>query len=615
MSTLNDLGSISSNLRDRDHATKIFVDGNYELAPKYNFLYYVHIESTVYDKSKNIGMLVKSAQLPRFNVELRKSNLYNKTSWTQTKINYESVNIVFHDDNADTVRDFWREYFKYYYLDTNNPETTFDAMLKNKYSESRTSNDWGYTAKQNEPFIKKITIYSLHQKKFSSYSLMNPVIKSFQHGEHQYGASSEGMQNSMTVEYESVLYSQGKVVEDQIPGFLDLRYDVHPSPLIPAGGGTASIAGQGGLLETINQVGDDIQQGNFGAALFKGIQGVRNASNIDLKNAAVGELLDIGKNILRGNNGTKNIFIPTISGVSDRIGDLLNFGGSQGVNSKPNWLVSASNIGAMARTGFTRINQEVTDATARITNLIPKGITNGLPGIGSLLSVSPLIETLSVTELQSTPLLAQTASTLATESQPTPLLEQTASAAGIESQSISPLLRTVSTSGTESHPTPLLRTASTLAAELQPTPLLSRSVSVSSPEFVPDTSQLNQVPDIKLSSNQVSINDAQTKSTLRYNLNVAQQNKTQLLIEINSLKEQQQIAQDTIVTLISKRNNLLEEYEEFRNMPLINQLKLLIAQQEEFIEKNLLTINDKNLLVTQINKQIDFFNLKLSGTV
>ena len=535
MSIINDLGSISSNLRDRAHATKIFVDGNYQLAPKYNFLYYVHIESTVYDKSKNIGMLVKSAQLPKFSLDLKKANVYNKTSWTQTKINYDPVSIVFHDDNADTVRDFWREYFKYYYRDTYNTETVFGTMLKTKYSDARPSNNWGYTQAQNEPFLKKITIYSLHKKRFSSYSLMNPIIRSFQHGEHQYG-SSETMQNSMTVEYESVLYSQGNVIENEIPGFLDLRYDNHPSPLTPAGGGTASIAGQGGLLETISQVGDDIEQGNVGAALFKGVQGLRNASNMDLKNAAIGELLDMGKDILRGNNGTKNIFIPTTVGEGD----------SQGINSKPKWLASGNNIASMIRSGVSRINQEVTAATSFLSKSAPQGQFDAFPGIGSLLSLSSIDNSL------------------------------------------------VSTSSTST--------------------VLPQALSSSGSTF-PAESELNQVSDIKLSTNQVSLNDSHTKSTLRYNLSIAQQNKVQLQIEINSLKEQQQIAQDTIATLINKRNELLEEYEEFRNYLLINQLLLLIEQQQEFIATNTKTIDTKNNMITQFNNQIDVINIKLAGTV
>lgn len=495
MSILNDLGSTSTNLRDRAHATKIFVDGNYNLAPKYSFLYYVHIESTVSDKSKNIGMLVKSASLPKFSIDVEESNGYNRIIYTQTRIKYDPVNIVFHDDNANTVRDFWKEYFTYYYRDHDNTETSYAAMASTRYDLDRQFNKWGYTPRQDDQFLKKITIYSLHKKRFSAYSLMNPMIKSFQHGEHQAG-QSETMQNSMTVVYESVLYSEGKVVEDTIPGFLDLRYDKHPSPLTPAGGGTASILGEGGLLETAGEIGADIEQGNIGSAIFKGIQGIQNLGKMDLKQAAVGELFDIGKNILRGNDVTKNIFVPSLSGSSDnKLGGLLNIGNTlkQGISSASGWLSSASSIGSLAKSGLNRINQEVTDATSFLTKSAPKNFTSALSGIGSLLPFGKA----ALTSAQ-------------------------------------------------------LQTLDLLANDIDKLQLDNTNLDLGND--IP----LNQAAQVKAPIQQVSMNESRLKVNLQYNRNNAQQNKINLQIEINNFKEQQQMAQDAINNLIVKRNSLNE---------------------------------------------------------
>jgi hypothetical protein len=548
MSILNDLGSISSNLRDRAHATKIFVDGNYQLAPKYSFLYYVHIESTVFAKSKDIGMLVKSVQLPRFSIDLKKYNAYNKTSWAQTKLNYDTISIAFHDDNADSVRDFWQAYFKYYYRDTDNNEPKFSEMVKTKYDKIRPSNNWGYTPIQDEPFLKKITIYSLHKKRFSSYALMNPIIKSFQHGEHQAGLN-EVMQNSITLDYESVLYSEGDVTEDEIPGFLDLRYDNHPSPLTPAGGGTASILGTGGILETVSQVGKDISAGNFNiGTAFRGIQGLRNASSMDLKGAAVSELLDIGKNILRGNDVTKNIFVPSFpNSVDNKIGNFLNISNtvSQGISSGAKWL--SGSIGAIGKPVVDRINQEVTDATSFLSGVAPKGITNPLPKIGLLLNLPDISR-------------------------------------------VSPLL--------------------TLNTER--TPQLANSMATTSAIKSNSEIQLNQATGIRSPLNQGSLNSPQLKSSLQYNLNSAMQNKIDLQVEISKIADQQQMILDSISVLTNKKEYLVDE-NATNNFLLIKQLSMQIDQQHTMFLNNEEIVNTKNKLVSQVNEKIKLLNAKLSG--
>ena len=501
MSILNDLGSISTNLRDRAHATKIFVDGNYSRAPKQSFLYYVNIES-MSDNSKNVGVLVKSVGLPKFNIDLKKSNAYNKPSFTQTKINYEPITIVFHDDNSDTIRNFWFEYFNYYYRDTDNNQQKFGAIVKSKYNENRPSNNWGYTPKEDEPFFKKITIYSLHQKQFSAYILMNPIIKSFQHGEHQAG-SNEVMQNSMTIEYESVLYTYGKITKNTVPGFLDLWYDMHPSPLTPAGGGTASILGQGGLAETADEAMNDLAEGNYGAALFKGVQGLKNASSMDLKKAATGELMDIGKNVLRGNDPTKNIFVPNLA---DWAGKLKG-----------------------------KSTSEAEEAAADNTFNNRLVVTTGIRQISNAHD-------------------------------------------NLRNQSL---------------------TADLLSADTIDTTI----------ELGLDAADQLRAP-----TNQGSINGIQSKSSLQYNQNIAQQTKIALQIEINTAKDQQQLAIDAINSINNKIANLLSNGN-INATPLIKQLTQQIDQQYAIIDLNENTIVSKTKLVTQLDERIKLINMKLQGIV
>lgn len=363
-------------LRDYAHASKLFVADNYRLMPKLGFLYHVAIET--HQPTSNpmgpseVGMLAKAVQLPKFSVDLKKYNAYNRPNYAQTKISYDPINITFHDDSADVVRNFWFDYYNYYYRDADYDEGIYAA--ETKYSPTRPTDRWGFTPKSPGPFLKSIRIYSLHQKRFTEYVLINPKIKSFRHGDHQAG-SNETMQHDMTVEYESVLYYYGSVSANSTKGFLDLHYDKHPSPLTPAGGGTLSIFGQGGLAQTADEVIGDLAKGNYGSAIFKGIQGLQNAKNMDLKKAAIGEILAAGTGVLRGNNPTNSIFVPSLPGLANNVGTIgAKFGlggllsgggiGGGGVGGGSSWLAAGAALGISALSGGRTPSQEITNATS-----------------------------------------------------------------------------------------------------------------------------------------------------------------------------------------------------------------------------------------------------------
>ena len=70
------------NIKDYQHAARLFVDNNYELSPKYTWLFHVYFdlnpELTSVNQQKQIeaGMLVKSADLPRFRIDSKTYNNY-----------------------------------------------------------------------------------------------------------------------------------------------------------------------------------------------------------------------------------------------------------------------------------------------------------------------------------------------------------------------------------------------------------------------------------------------------------------------------------------------------------------------------------------------------------
>ena len=381
------------NLRDQRHASKLFVDDQYKLLPKMGYLYHVFFDidtgaafpdPTNPNNIRELGLLVKNVSLPKFTVDTKRYNAYNRPNYAQTKVNYDAINIGFHDDSANVVRNFWFDYYNYYYRDADYDEALYGGA--HKYEPTRPTDKWGYSPRNNvaQPYLKSIRIYSLHQKKFSEYVLLNPIIKSFRHGEHAAG-QNEIIGHEMTIEYESVLYYYGTTSSNTVKGFADLHYDKMPSPLTPAGGGTKSILGPGGLLDMGDDVIHDIKDGNYGSALFKGLKGLKNASSMDLKKAAIGEVLAMGTGVLRGNNPQNNIFVPSlpslggaVSSIGGQLGisGLLSGGGFGGGGS---WLAGAAGLGLTALASNGTRSEEMTDASSYLEGIAPYSEYNEFP--------------------------------------------------------------------------------------------------------------------------------------------------------------------------------------------------------------------------------------------
>lgn len=226
---------------DRSHASKIFVANNYGLSPKYGWLFHVSFElnpeisRVSNDDLLRMGFVVKSASLPKFSVDTKVLNAYNRVDIVQSKVKYEAVTIKFHDDNLDVIRNFWYDYYSYYYRDADWNQNIYTSPTK--YTE-RQQQGWGYSPRQypssspaTQQYINTIKIYSLHNKRFAEYTLINPIITSFQHGEHAQGSESGTLENTVTIQYQAVKYAYGSVSSDTVSGFASLQYDTKPSPM------------------------------------------------------------------------------------------------------------------------------------------------------------------------------------------------------------------------------------------------------------------------------------------------------------------------------------------------------------------------------------------------
>lgn len=240
------LNSGDINLRDYRHASRLYVDGNFSLAPKLGFLYYVVFninENAILDKSYlsekfKVGLLVKRIDLPRFTVKNEKLNQYNRKTVVQTNISYNSINIEFHDDNSDIVNQLWINYFKNYYVDSNYGDVNVGsaagefrpaAYTDTKYSDK--SHAYGlYNNGNNIPFFHNIEIYCLFRGDFTKFTIINPLISEWKHDSLDQSQGNKILTNSMTIDYENVLYKLGKISETEPGGFGIDYYDNIGSP-------------------------------------------------------------------------------------------------------------------------------------------------------------------------------------------------------------------------------------------------------------------------------------------------------------------------------------------------------------------------------------------------
>lgn len=306
------------------HATRLFVDDTFRLAPRTKFLYYVRFDLNKFairapaftnNHQEEVGLLVKSADLPKFNFDSVVKNQYNRKKIIYKQINYDPINITLHDDNAGIVNALWAVYYGYYIADRLNPNAAYEA---NHLRPTKTPKDnfrYGLDNDITAPFFNSVTIYTMSRRRFIGYTLVNPRIKSWQHGGMDYSVSDFN-ESSMTLEYEAVRYSSGSVRYNNPKGFANLHYDTTPSPLSVAGGGVATLTGEGGVLDGIEQVFGNIGSGaafdSFGGFMGTAVAAINTYKNI--KQLSTAQLKNEAINIL-SNPSNIATAVSTVGGV------------------------------------------------------------------------------------------------------------------------------------------------------------------------------------------------------------------------------------------------------------------------------------------------------------
>jgi hypothetical protein len=313
-SLLNGTLNPKGNLADWQHASRLFVSDAMRLAPKSKFLYHVNFNingtagSILPDFTRKhvneVGMLVKRADLPKFSAAVVTKNKYNRKKNIQTNITYNPITISFHDDNLGITSVMLESYYRYYFADGNqgwdrgrsafkrgNADSTYRGSIDNGWKFGLDNNNPGF------PFFDDITITQFARKKFTSFTLVNPIITDWQHDTVDAADGAGMMENTITIAYEAVFYNRDNVAYDNPKGFGDTaHYDRTPSPISPLGG---SAGGLGTAIGTAISLAQYIAGGqNFNNPLEAILAGANLLGNI--RNLSKEGLRQEGFNLLTG---------------------------------------------------------------------------------------------------------------------------------------------------------------------------------------------------------------------------------------------------------------------------------------------------------------------------
>lgn len=333
-----------------EHATKLFIADTFRLAPKQSFLYYVcinisqnaissllstfggdSISSQGLIEQYQTGILAKRVDLPRFNIDTKTYNAYNRKNIVTNRINYDALTITFHDDAADIVTSFWNDYYTYYFRDSDYNNELYS--LPHKYQQ-RYRSGWGYTPRLKSliPFLNNIQIFSLHNKRFTEYQLINPTITNWRHGELSSENGTGIVESSMTIQYETVKYKTGYINITEMPGFGTINYDNYPSPISKSVTNIYTDAGiigaiAGGAKDLARPDGDGSGRGLTGN-LLDAYRTITNLKNVNFKSVASVALGQVGSQVLNqvinSIPGAINKGINQIPGSSDLTNPALN---------------------------------------------------------------------------------------------------------------------------------------------------------------------------------------------------------------------------------------------------------------------------------------------------
>jgi hypothetical protein len=380
---LNAYNGPKGNLADYNHASRLFVSSNLKFAPKTKYLYHTYfsidpnvgntIQALVEKYGIEIGLLVKMADLPKFQATVETRKKYNRTKHMQTAIQYQPVTITFHDDNHGVTTALLEAYYRYYYADAwygdeagaynkaGDGDNTYKGRERNQFR-------YGLDNSLSVPFFRNIQISQLSRSQYTTYTLVNPIITNWEHDQVDSADNGTFMQNTITLQYEAVHYSRGSVevgADGNPTGFGVAHYDTQPSPLnVP-------------LASSI----DTDLLANLNSPEYRD-----NDPNIDYDNGPLTYLSDAFNSLYSSISQITNV--DNISGLQDIIiPKTRGAGGQQSVTTATSSKITSRSTNTSSSKSFDELsnNPEALDSLAKIL-FLADFLSNGGDGVNNLQS-------------------------------------------------------------------------------------------------------------------------------------------------------------------------------------------------------------------------------------
>lgn len=243
----------NTTLRDYRHASKVFVTNSFRLAPKSKFNFFAHfvLNSSVLTAdflnkhTSEINVLLKSINMPKFEIKTETLNQYNRKKVVPVTTSYRPITLEFHDDNFGVSRMLWENFYHYHVGDPSrakHPEKYYTRSAMKNFDEND-NGKYGLDTGNYKQFFKKIVIYhmgvnvsmdgdtAIHG--WNSYTIVNPMIVEWSHDDLDHSAGSQLSSHKITMHYEAVAYDTGEITPDNPPIFSDSQYYFNEhSPLI-----------------------------------------------------------------------------------------------------------------------------------------------------------------------------------------------------------------------------------------------------------------------------------------------------------------------------------------------------------------------------------------------
>lgn len=251
-------------------------------APRPGFLYMVKFITplnasstrTGFDASSQLSsktgftFQAKSVDRPNTTIQTEVVNQYNKKRVIYTGRTHNPVSITFYDDIAGKLLKFWQSYFAHYFQDgviASNSQVFWDLMA-NTINDPATGGFGLRTIPGTDEkyYFEKIIIYQFFGGYYTTITLFNPVISSFQYSNPlSYAGTSDTLTEvNVTFEYENVAYNMDpvKISTSEATDF-GFQFDYNNPPL---GISTQRVAGyldaflqKNGIADSISSVISD----------------------------------------------------------------------------------------------------------------------------------------------------------------------------------------------------------------------------------------------------------------------------------------------------------------------------------------------------------------------